>query len=131
MHQQFNNVFANLFNPQGFAMPQRPIFPQFPPQPFFARPSIFSPLPDDSSEEDALNFDKLPANYKNSTSETKVIDGQLVTVNKTVHKISGNNSNGFFHFSVSIVIPRKNNQIKTFILIVSMPNLLYFSVKGH
>jgi len=105
MHQQFSNLFANLFNPEAFAMPQRPAFPQFPPRPFFSRPSIFSPLPEESSEEDTLNFDKLPANYKNSTSETKLIDGQLVTVNKTVHKISGNNSNGFFHFSVINVRP--------------------------
>jgi len=87
---------------------QRPAFPQqfTPHRPFFSRPSFFAPVPEESSsEEDRVDFDKLPANYSNSTSETKLIDGQLVTVNKTVHKISGNNSNGFFHFSVINVRP--------------------------
>jgi len=101
MHQQINNLFANLFNPDAFFMP-RPTFPR----PVFSRPSFFNPAPVDSIEsEDKVDFDKLPANYSNSTSETKIIDGRLVTVNKTVHKISGNNSNGFFHFSVIKVLP--------------------------
>jgi len=105
MHQQINNLFANLFNPDAFAMPAMPR-PSFP-RPFFSRPSFFGPLSGDSSEldEDVMDPEKLPDNYSNSTSETKVVDGQLVTVNKTVHKISGNNSNGFFQFSVIKVRP--------------------------
>jgi len=109
MHQQIGNLFANLFNPDTFFMPrpnyQRPTFPR----PTFSRPSLFSPFSgfDETEDDEKLDFDKLPANYSNSTSETKIVDGQLVTVNKTVHRISGNNSNGFFHFSVIKVRPNE------------------------
>lgn len=93
-----DSLFSSLFAPNpGFfnANPNRQFFPR----PFF--PSVPS---DVSSEDDSVDFDKLPDNYKNSTSETKVVDGQVIQVNKTVHKIGGNNSNGFFQFSVSPMI---------------------------
>lgn len=92
VRQQMDSLFSTLFAPnQGF----------FPNRQFFPRPFFPSGPVDSSSSEDEIDFDKLPNNYKNSTSETKVVDGQVVEVNRTVHKISGNNSNGFFQFSVS------------------------------
>lgn len=86
-----DSLFSSLFAPNpGF----------FPNRQFFPRPFFPSAPTDSSAEEDGLDFGQLPNNYKNSTSETKVVDGQVIQVNKTVHKISGNNSNGFFQFSV-------------------------------
>lgn len=99
VRQQMDSLFSSLFAPNPGYFPNRQFFPR----PFF--PSVPS---DSSAEEDALDFDKLPNNYKNSTSETKVVDGQVIQVNKTVHKISGNNSNGFFQFSVIKVRPSES-----------------------
>lgn len=90
MRQQMDSLFSSLFAPNPGYYPNRQFFPR----PFFP------PVPVDSDEDESLDFGKLPDNYNNSTSETKVVDGQVIQVNKTVHKISGNNSNGFFHFSV-------------------------------
>ncbi|ODM87985.1 Icarapin-like [Orchesella cincta] len=102
MRQQMDSLFSSLFAPNpGFFNPNRQFFPR----PFF--PSV----PADSSGEDTkefLDFGKLPPNYKNSTSETKVVDGKVIEVNKTVHKISGDNSNGFFQFSVIKIRPSED-----------------------
>jgi hypothetical protein len=101
MHQQINNLFSSLFNPNNFPA-IRPTFSR----PNYSRPSLFSPFAPGAldSEEDNIDFGKLPPNYSNSTSETKIMDGQLVTVNKTIHKVSGNNSNGFFQYQVNYTI---------------------------
>lgn len=99
MRQQMDSLFSSLFAPNpGFFNPNRQFFPR----PFFP-----SSIPSDSSEDtkEFTDLEKFPANYKNSTSETKVVDGQVIQVNKTVHKISGDNSNGFFQFSVIKIRP--------------------------
>ncbi len=93
VRQQMDSLFSSLFAPNPGFFPNRQFFPR----PFF--PSV--PTDSSAEQEDGLDFDQLPNNYKNSTSETKVVDGQVIQVNKTVHKISGDNSNGFFQFSVS------------------------------
>jgi len=100
LQQQMSSLWGNLNNPS-YVRPFRPVFPSI-----------------DSAEESAedkatLNLDNLPANYSNSTSETKIVDGQVVQVNKTIHKISsGNNTSGFFHFQVINVRPSIGTPIK-------------------
>jgi hypothetical protein len=93
LQQQMSSLWGNLNNPS-YVRPFRPVFP-----------SIDS-SEENTEEKSVLNIGNLPANYSNSTSETKVIDGQVVQVNKTIHKISsGNNTSGFFHFQVINVRP--------------------------
>ncbi|CAL8110126.1 unnamed protein product [Orchesella dallaii] len=104
MRQQMDSLFSSLFAPNpGFFNPNRQFFPR----PFF--PSIATDSSEDSKE--FLDVEKFPDNYKNSTSETKVVDGQVIQVNKTVHKISGNNSNGFFQFSVIKIRPSEDTPV--------------------
>jgi len=87
-----------------------PVFPsfnfpqfQFPRYPSF--PSIFN----GEKEDNGTSFDSfLPEDLTNSTtSETKIVDGHVVTVNKTVNTIRGsdNKPTGFFQFQVINVRP--------------------------
>jgi len=94
LQQQMSSLWGNLNNPT-YVRPFRPVFP-----------SIDSSEAEDSEDKSVLDIGNLPANYSNSTSETKIVDGQVVQVNKTIHKISsGNNTQGFFHFQVINVRP--------------------------
>jgi len=52
-------------------------------------------------------FGDLPTNYHNSTSETKNVNGTLVTVNQTIDRHTSNNSQSFFHVQVVQVKPEK------------------------
>jgi len=90
MQQQMSSLWGSFLTPS-YQRPFRPVFPSFE-----------SSEIDSSNETSVLDIDTLPANYSNSTSETKVVNGHVVEVNKTIHKISsGNNNSGFFSFQVS------------------------------
>jgi len=98
MQQQMSSLWGSFANPSFHRRPLRPIFPSL----------SFESVEDIGSNENEtiVNIDNLPPNYSNSTSETKVVDGHVVQVNKTIHKISsGNNTSGFFHFEVINVRP--------------------------
>jgi len=106
LQQQMSSLWGTLLNPNNRPRPISPFRP-------FARP--FNPFDtsaeetssNNTSSEEVFNIGKLPANYTNSTSETKVIDGNVVQVNRTIHKISsGNNTRGFFQFQVINVKPQ-------------------------
>lgn len=101
LQQQMSSLWGTLLNPNN-RRPSHPFRPLI--------PSSFNPFDssaedtnnNNTSSEEVFNLDKLPANYTNSTSETKVIDGNVVQVNRTIQKISsGNNTHGFFQFQVS------------------------------
>ena len=105
MQEQMSSLWGSVLNPNY----NRPLFQQ---RPTF--PVDSSLAGSESSEKDVLDLDNLPANYSNSTSETKIVDGQLITVNKTVHRISSNDSSGFFHVQVSTVFDFCNFVMCTF-----------------
>jgi len=57
------------------------------------------------AEQDPEVVSGLPDDYSNTTSTTKVVNGNEVTVNETIQKIGGNDSNSFFHFKVISIRP--------------------------
>ncbi|CAG7838046.1 unnamed protein product [Allacma fusca] len=96
MQEQMSSLWGALLNPNYALRPttfnlNRPVIPS---------------IPDSDEKTSVIDFDSLPDNYSNSTSETKVIDGQLVQVNKTIHKIASNDSSGFFSFQVIKIHPQ-------------------------
>lgn len=97
MQEQMSSLWGSFLNPPSYQQrPFRPIFPSF----------ESSEIDDTGSNETSvINIDRLPANYSNSTSETKLVNGHVVEVNKTIHKISsGNNTSGFFSFQVMTIL---------------------------
>jgi hypothetical protein len=96
MQEQMSSLWGALLNPNYALRP-----PTFNLRPF-APPAIN----ETDEKPTVIDFDNLPANYSNSTSETKVIDGQVVQVNKTIHKIASNDSSGFFSFQVIKIRPQ-------------------------
>jgi len=57
------------------------------------------------AEKDPEVVSGLPDDYSNTTSTTKIVNGNEVTVNETIQKIGGNDSNSFFHFKVISIRP--------------------------
>lgn len=93
MQQQMSSLWGSFASPSFHRRPLRPIFP------FLESEEEKN----NNNDTTVINIDNLPANYSNSTSETKVVDGHVVQVNKTIHKISsGDNNSGFFHFEVRL-----------------------------
>jgi len=105
LQQQMSSLWGTLLNPNNRPRPVSPFRPFA--QPFNPFDSSAEESKNNTSSEEIFNIGKLPANYTNSTSETKVIDGNVVQVNRTIHKISsGNNTRGFFQFQVINVKPQ-------------------------
>ena len=96
MQQQMSSLWGALLN-RGYAMRPRPPVEVVEPLVPVETPAVVD-------EKSVIKIDELPANYTNTTSETKEIDGHVVEVNKTIHKITSNDSSGFFHFQVSCSI---------------------------
>ena len=94
MQQQMSALWGALLN-RGYAMrpPVAAVEPLLPGE----TPAVVD-------EKSVIKIDELPANYTNSTSETKEVDGHVVEVNKTIHKITSNDSSGFFHFQVRLFL---------------------------
>jgi hypothetical protein len=93
MQQQMSSLWGSVLTPNVQRRPFRPVFPSF------------ESAETDNNNTETINIDKLPDNYSNSTSETKVVDGHVVQVNKTIHKTSSGNNSGFFSFQVINVRP--------------------------
>jgi hypothetical protein len=109
LQQQMSSLWGTLLNPNNRPRPVAPFRPfnVRPFNPFDSSAEETGTASNNTSSEEVFNIDKLPANYTNSTSETKVIDGNVVQVNRTIHKISsGNNTRGFFQFQVINVKPQ-------------------------
>jgi len=114
MDMMMQRVQHQLNNFMGFAHSHLQPAPAAPrphnsfPRPIF--PSFFDihrgSAENETESGEVINLDKLPANYSNSTSEIKEIDGQQVQVNKTIKRISNGNGSSFFQVSVINYRPR-------------------------
>jgi len=100
MQQQMSALWGALLNPGYTVRPRPPVIAEEP-----VLPGDTAAV--DETDKSVIKIGDLPANYSNSTSETKVIDGQVVEVNKTIHKVTSNDSSGFFHFQVIKIRPKE------------------------